>query len=60
MKLLEWGSKEDKKDINGETPLHKAAFNGHFDVCLTLLEHDADINSMYVTLLIPYYYNINY
>ena len=27
----------------GDTPLHKAAYNGHYDVCLSLLKNGADM-----------------
>lgn len=47
----EWAKEELKTtDVNiedkwGATPLHHAAFAGHPDMCLLLLQHEADINA---------------
>jgi len=42
--LLENGVNATDRDVNGETPLHKAVRNGHCETVKTLLEHGAQVN----------------
>lgn len=42
--LLSRGSNVNNKDIDGKTPIHRAAINGYHNIFFYLLEHGADIN----------------
>jgi ankyrin repeat protein len=43
----------DAGNIIGSTPLHEAAFNGHKEAAICLLDHRADINAKRDSLLSP-------
>jgi hypothetical protein len=42
--LLQKGTRANIEDVNGHTPLHLAAANGHQLIAQVLIEHSADIN----------------
>lgn len=43
---MELGASVNVKDKSGNTPLHRAASNGHAKMCQLLLEHGASVNSL--------------
>lgn len=43
--LKEFPDLVDKKDKDGYTALHKAAYNNHYDVAVVLIHYGADINA---------------
>jgi ankyrin repeat protein len=43
--LLQAGADPNAIDIDSASPLHKAAFNGHTEVCTMLLEKGSDIDA---------------
>jgi ankyrin repeat protein len=43
--LLEYGASVNQADGVGQTPLIRAAKQGHFDICKDLLDHHADTNA---------------
>lgn len=50
-RLLEAGASIEQQTTNGLTLLHKAVRRGDSESSLFLLDHGADINSMYVSLV---------
>lgn len=50
-RLLEAGASIEQQTANGLTLLHKAVRRGDSESALFLLDHGADINNMYVTLV---------
>ena len=42
---MEQGADRDKADNNGDTPLHKAAVNGHLGIAMLLMSYGADLNA---------------
>ncbi len=42
---MQAGADPNATDFDNATPLHKAAFTGHTDVCVLLLEKGADIDA---------------
>ena len=43
--LLEQGADRDKKDVDGNTPLHDAASYGHLEIAMLLMSYGADLNA---------------
>ncbi len=42
--LVSFGANINSKDFSGDTPLHKAAMNGHFNALQALIDSGADVN----------------
>jgi ankyrin repeat protein len=43
--LISKGASVDARNTHGQTPLHMAAFKGHKEAAIYLLDHGADVNA---------------
>jgi len=43
--LIDHGATVGSPDPHGFTPLHRAAYNGHVEVCRMLIDHGANTNA---------------
>lgn len=54
--LIESGVNINKKDFNGNSPLHLAAFKGYTDITRSLIDHGAELNAVNNFNRTPLYY----